>query len=538
MSIVCKICNKSFPSMITSTHLKTHNITTAEYKDLYGKYSLVSDEYRSKRSEQSSGINNPNYGNKWSDSMKESMSNKKSGTIPWNKGIELHDTTMYVKSAEQRELKYKEGILTRKSYVRTVEINKKISDSVKKYAAENKEEVKQRSAKAKDTYSTKKTLGLVQIRKGYKLTKSHKEIAIQTLNNYRASKTAESNKQVESNISLANLTLLNDINENSLVLRCNICNNECSFTKQYFRASKFKIELCPVCYPRNSNRSEKEKELEYFITSLGISCINSARINNKEIDIFCKELNIGFEFNGLYWHSEDVLEYSGYSKTKDYEKKIFFRDKGIRLIQIFEDEWDLKQDIVKSRIRAILGKTEHKIYARKCAVKEINSKVANDFVEKTHLQGKGRANVRLGLYYNNELVSVMTFLNKDITNKTSSCQINRFSVKHNTSIPGAAGKLFAYYINNYNPSSVISYADSRWSDGNLYEQLGFKLDKQTLPNYWYIKDNDLKRYHRYNFRKDKLPETLLTEKEYMDSLGWNRIWDSGSTKWVWTNKGA
>jgi len=166
----------------------------------------------------------------------------------------------------------------------------------------------------------------------------------------------------------------------------------------------------------------------------------------------------------------------------------------------------------------------------------LDSKVANSFIEENHIQGAGRSNYRIGLYYGEELVAVMTFSNKEISRKLSGWEINRFACKKNTIVVGGASKLFSHFINEKAPDKVISYADTRWSDGNLYEKLGFSFDSQTVPNYWYFKGSNAVRIHRYTLRKTADDNQSLTEYENRLLAGYDRVYDCGSTKWVWTDK--
>jgi hypothetical protein len=107
-----------------------------------------------------------------------------------------------------------------------------------------------------------------------------------------------------------------------------------------------------------------------------------------------------------------------------------------------------KQEIVKSIILSKLGIFKERIYARKCIVKEIDNKSKNDFLNKNHIQGQDISKYKLGLFYNDELVSVMTFGQRNITGK-SSFELIRFCSKLNTQIIGGASKLFQYFIKNY-----------------------------------------------------------------------------------------
>jgi len=153
--------------------------------------------------------------------------------------------------------------------------------------------------------------------------------------------------------------------------------------------------------------SKPEKEIVEYIQSLGIkNIITSDRsvIHPYELDIYLPDHNLAIEYNGKWFHDETY-------KDKHYHlmKTNLCNNENIQLIHIFDDEWEFKKDIVKNRLKHILGLNDKHIYARKCIVKEINTKEAKEFCEQYHIQGYGVSRVKLGLYYNNELVSVMTF---------------------------------------------------------------------------------------------------------------------------------
>lgn len=153
------------------------------------------------------------------------------------------------------------------------------------------------------------------------------------------------------------------------------------------------------------------------------------------------------------------------------------------LIQIFENEWRDKQEIVKSVLRAKLGVTD-RIFARKCNVVEISKLRHKEFMDKYHIQGGKGCNVVYGLEYNGDLVSVMSF-NKYPKYKW---EITRFANKLNMSVVGGASRLFKRFLTDKNPDYILTYADRRYSDGNLYKKLGFNFSKYTAPNYFYIKN--------------------------------------------------
>ena len=115
-------------------------------------------------------------------------------------------------------------------------------------------------------------------------------------------------------------------------------------------------------------------------------------------------------------------------------------------------------------------------------------------------------------------------------------ELLRFCNKLNTNVIGGASKLLKHFIKLYNPEEIVSYADRRWSTGNLYNVLGFKLYNKSQPNYYYVIGD--KRYYRFNFRKSILvkkygcPENM-SEHEFCLSQHWYRIYDCGCLCYIW-----
>jgi hypothetical protein len=258
-------------------------------------------------------------------------------------------------------------------------------------------------------------------------------------------------------------------------------------------------------------------------------------IKPHQLDIFIPSHNLAIEYNGLYWHSEEFLKNNYHlNKTIECEKQ------GIQLIHIFEDEWLHKQNIVKSRLLNILGLIKNKIYARKTEIKEISSIQAKNFLDNNHLQGFTNSTIRIGLFYDNELISVMLF-NKPrlgIGSSYDGYELTRFANKLNTSVIGGASKLLKHFINTYQPKEIISYADRRWSQGDLYKKLGFIETHINKPNYWYVINKNRK--HRFGFRKHSLKEKGFdinkTEHEIMLERGIYRIYDCGTITYSLINK--
>jgi hypothetical protein len=299
-------------------------------------------------------------------------------------------------------------------------------------------------------------------------------------------------------------------------------------SSNYYNRKRSNLSICTVCNPISDSRSIKEKEIIKYISSVYNSKIIQSYKDVLEIDIYIPDLKLGFEFNGLYWHSDEYKD-----KWYHLNKTKYFKDKGIRIIHIWEDDWVNKNEIIKSQILNWLGLTKNRIFARNCQVREItDSKIATKFLNENHIQGFVRSNLKLGLYYENELVSLMTFDHYEGRKKllNSEWNINRFCNKLNCSVIGGASKLFKYFINNYEVNRVISYADRDWSIGSLYELLGFKKVSESNPDYKYIINN--KRVHKSRYKKSnlKLTNINMTESEYMKKSHIHRIWDCGKIK--------
>ncbi len=312
--------------------------------------------------------------------------------------------------------------------------------------------------------------------------------------------------------------------------KCKKCNNI------FFDYLHSHIPRCPACNPFLNKTSFPEQEIQNY---LNISQKNKNKRfykNNKyiyELDIYISEKNIGIELNGIYWHSE----LNGKDKNYHINKTKYFESLNIQLLHFWDIEWINKQNIVKSIISNKLNLTENKIFARKCIIKIVNNQESKNFLNNNHLQGSINSSINLGLYYNNQLVSLLNIC-KSRFNKNYQYEIHRYCNKLNTSIIGGFSKLFKYFINKYNPLSIITYADRRYSNGGLYKNNGFILSHMSNPNYFYTKNYTFLE-SRNKYQKHKLSNLLenfdneLTEWENMQLNGYDRIWDCGNYVFIW-----
>ena len=279
--------------------------------------------------------------------------------------------------------------------------------------------------------------------------------------------------------------------------------------------------------------SQEELDLlaEIKILYSGEILTSQRLLEGKEIDIYLPELKLGIEFNGLYWHSEK----QGKGRNYHLNKTLAAEKLGIRLVHIFEHEWVNQRELVLSRIKNMLGKS-YRIYARKCTVSELGVPESKEFLNTNHIQKYVGASVKLGLYYEEDLVAVMTF-GKSRYSGAADWELIRYANRMGSSVVGGASKLFKYFLRNYKPKGILSYSDRRWNTGNLYSMLGFTHTHNSSPNYWYFKG--LKVYSRVKFQKHKLANVLeefepkWTEVENMYYANFNRFFDSGNSVFLW-----
>lgn len=318
-------------------------------------------------------------------------------------------------------------------------------------------------------------------------------------------------------------------------IRCDECNEISNINRQYL---KFRLDNnktpCLNCLPILNGKSNYELEVVEFIKTIYDKEIitNSRYVIDGELDIYLPDVDLAFEFNGLYWHSELYKD-----KMYHINKTNMCLESNIQLMHIWEDDWRFKQDIIKSIILNKLNLSK-KIYARKCDIEVLNdNKEIRDFLNANHIQGFVGSKFKIGLRYKGELVSIMTFgsLRKSLNSKGNSeeWELLRFCNKSKISVIGAASRLLKNFIKMNQVSKIISYSDTSRSLGDMYEKLGFEFIHQTTPNYYWIIDGIRK--HRFNYRKDKLvkegADATKTEIEIMNSRGFYRIFDCGSKKW-------
>ena len=322
--------------------------------------------------------------------------------------------------------------------------------------------------------------------------------------------------------------------------KCTLCESKTfEIDKNVFvqRSSQSTV-ICPIKLPLMGNASLAETELLDYIKSIydgEIETGDRSIISPLELDIVIPDKHIAIEFNGVFWHSDFNPRMC---KTYHRDKSLKCRDKGYQLLHIWEDDWYNRKDIIKDYIKSKLGLCSKRIYARKCHVREIDAHTARLFVDSNHIQGYSNATYKIGLFYDDVLVSVMLVGKlRDMMGskpKDGHYEIYRVVSREDTEVVGGFSKMLKYFERTYNPECIITYGDLCYTLGNVYLKCGFTDEGLSSPCYsWQI--NGV-RYHRSNFMKCKLEECKkdpsLTEDQAMRSRHAYKVWDAGKIKFV------
>ena len=250
-----------------------------------------------------------------------------------------------------------------------------------------------------------------------------------------------------------------------------------------------------------------------------------------EIDIYVPESKLAIEYCGLFWHS-DI--HNRINRNYHKNKYTLCADKEVKLLTIFEDEWKFTKDIVKRTILHKLRMDTDRVHARKCEIRSVTNQTRRVFLEEHHIQGDGRGSVNLGLFFNDTIVAVMTFIRQS----SGVFTLNRFATS--VGVVGGFSKLLKHFCKTFDWNKIETFADLRWSSGELYSNQGFTIDNVLPPEYRYVVGD--RRVHKFNFRRRHLDKRLkdfdpsLSEQQNCINNGLGRVWDCGLIKFIMENK--
>lgn len=206
-----------------------------------------------------------------------------------------------------------------------------------------------------------------------------------------------------------------------------------------------------------------------------------------------------------------------------------------RCIHIWD--WDDQNKIINTFL-----KPKEAVGARQCEVKEVTRDEEDNFLTTNHFQGYVKSSKAIGLYFNNELVMIMTF-GKPRYSKKYQWELLRLCGSKR--VIGGSAKLFKYFIETYLPESIVSYCDLSKFEGSVYTKLGFKKISRTIGRHWYniklhdhITDKLLFKYGFDNllgktfgyFGTGTDNETLMLEHGFVE------IFDCGQATYIWEQK--
>ena len=295
---------------------------------------------------------------------------------------------------------------------------------------------------------------------------------------------------------------------------------------------------CPVC---EEGGSAIQREIYNYIGlfAKNITYNDHTIITPFELDIYHPETKNAFELDGLFWHS-DYYNKNKKNTIHNTRKSGLCRKKGIKLFVIYEDEWRDKQDLVKAMIRYRLGNfPKTKFRASKLEIKFLNKN--DDFIgffDKFHLNGHIQANFAVGLFYNNLLISCMSF-KENIDDKY--WEIVQFASDYDFYIYGAASRLLKHCGIKGN---LIAYTDNRIGNGDFLKKLGFnRLGCTKKTNYYYtdfchkiLKDKieiivDSDTLLKYPTKDDQALGGIFSQEYFGHNKPLYKIYDYAQIKW-------
>lgn len=335
-----------------------------------------------------------------------------------------------------------------------------------------------------------------------------------------------------------------DYNTNETTFKCACGETVVRNSSNVFTKNMFECNRC------SSKYTKAHYEISDYLS--GFTKVNNEAkiLDNKRqsVDIELSELKVCVEYDGLMYHSYGRSTFPAMNNIDKINPKYHLDrleellSKNYKLLRIWEHEYidDTKRNIWLSMLNNKMNMNT-KIYARKCNLKEVDYNYVKDFCNKNHIQGSISATTHLVLEQNNEIVCYMSF-GKSIRCSDDEIEIIRLCSKLNTTVIGGASKLLKYYERKYNPMKMISFANRRWSEGEIYNTLGFKFVYNTPPSYYYLR-NEKKIYNRMKFTKKNIEKLFnkgvikyfdseKTELQNMIDNGYRIIYDCGNKKFV------
>lgn len=303
---------------------------------------------------------------------------------------------------------------------------------------------------------------------------------------------------------------------------------------------------CPRC---NHMKSAGEEQVaNYLATFTQVDRRNRQLLKPKEVDIYLPENKLAVEYCGMYWHSHGDADEEQRDRHKHYEKFKACAAAGVRLITIYESEWQERAHVIRRLLRSAVGRGRGKVFARKCALRRVEPSQAAAFFEKYHVQGGAGTGTHYGLFWADKLVACMRFTfggtERGLAAKSRVWSLSRYATR--VAVVGGASRLLKAFLADYPGQPVKSFSDNRYFSGGVYEKLGFALEDETPPDYkvWSPKTGlaTKAQYQRKwiprRLEEHGVPDAFdpeadpRTEADMTYLMGARRIYDCGKKRWV------
>lgn len=219
-----------------------------------------------------------------------------------------------------------------------------------------------------------------------------------------------------------------------------------------------------------------------------------------------------------------------------------FRNSGKPCFVFFEHEWNKRSQQITSHIESYNKKDLKIFYGRCCEIKSVDMDIVRKFCDLYHIQGSNRLGmVGWGIYSDNELLGVISLGRHHRQNAESNAIIlDRLCFRADVRVIGGASKLFAAckkWAMENNITKIISFSDNRYSLGNVYNKLGFTLETELDPDYFYISKVDNQYRSKQSQKKKNVNcPSEMTEKKWAELRGLIQVFDAGKKRWTFKIK--
>lgn len=327
-----------------------------------------------------------------------------------------------------------------------------------------------------------------------------------------------------------------------------------------FRCTKHNLEVsaqphnvlrgaspCPRC---NHTRSKAEHAIATMLAAhTPVVQRDRTLLKPKELDVYLPEKKLAVEYCGMYWHAHWTQEVERKEHLAHAQKYAACQALGVRLLTVFESEWNERGPAIRRLLRNAAGTSRGKLMARKCTLTKVDTTDARAFYERYHPQGGTGHGNHYGLYWGTKLVACMRFTygvnDRGAGAASRVWTLARYATR--VTVAGAASRLFKAFLDDKQPAEVKSFSDNRYFAGGMYQQLGFTLDAELPPDYqvWSPKIGlRPKAHYQRRFLAVRAAEHGLegifdpdtdprTETEMTYAMGCGRIYDCGKKRWMW-----